>query len=618
MSKNAILANPIQNRSRKWTQYIYFLSSRTLFPLFIWAIMCLVLGVSIISVINARSDGYESSIFENIPIWSIGATMAISFFSIVFLFTGYASGKRKYLWIAMIIFVNLSFILIPFFKGYYSYGRADVPTNLALVDYIAYFGVVSSENIYPMLHILGAGTHLITGIKIPQLAQILLGALYILEASFILLSARFLLGNRNDIKIYAPIAVSIIFIGYVQFNTRFVTNSISFMMFPMIIFILLRSCQHSSKSDKLMISFLAITASVFHPLTGLVLILTCLAFSGFIRTGIKKFVSVNMLRIDSRHRIAVLAAIGLFLWIGSFYSFSAILIFRTRLFLSGEIGEGVQILGLLDQLNKATSGLLDVFILVILLFGSSIILVVLGLSSARQLFFSKSTFESIPRFSKYLGSRLYISALIIGILFGISLIGNWAFGPIRLLSYIQALCAILGVIPISSFLLQSNSRKRQVLIIAIMMTIFFGAWASAFHSPHNRMPNPQLTVADIEGGGWLYESANASNIIYMVMSEDPNRLIHGALIHEFSSGGYFEFEPIPDHFGYSENQYLYSSITTPSYVLIDTYSIELYTRVWNTMGRYSINDFTYLNQVDQSSMRIFDNGDVRIFECFEL
>ena len=130
-----------------------YLQSREFIKTFsIIAFVCIILSLIII-LKTPPADGYEISIYDQLPLFFWMCLLFSYMLGISILFQQVLAQKKSGMWFLgffIVIFVNIIVLSLPFFRDYAIYGRGDTLTHIGSVRDIINTGHIGNNNFYPI------------------------------------------------------------------------------------------------------------------------------------------------------------------------------------------------------------------------------------------------------------------------------------------------------------------------------------------------------------------------------------------------------------------------------------------------------------------------------------
>ena len=249
---------------------------------------CLFLTLAaVIIAVTGPAHGYEISIYNAYPafFWLL---ILLSFGCGLVILVGQAfaneSSKKWVTGFVILLLTNMLLFLLPFFREYVVYGRADVLTNIGYVKDILLTGHITAVgdqlvDIYPALHILAACVSDITMLSPEQVAilSVPLAVIFYMVSLYFL--SRIVCRNRSQILLAISFGSLPLFTGAYVF---FIPIDITFFLLPLTLLLFFRAYKGKTIRSRVALLIALISAVIFHPIEGAILtlvILTCFGIS---------------------------------------------------------------------------------------------------------------------------------------------------------------------------------------------------------------------------------------------------------------------------------------------------------------------------------------------------
>jgi len=545
--------------------------------------------------------GYVIDIYSVLPL-SFFASLIICYTigsGVIF----YNKGIIRKLGIMLLVFTYSAVLIIPYMLGYYSMGRADDMSYIGEYLQISISGNIAGWDIYPASHIFGASLSMLTNLD-PHIVSFMIPFVFsFLFAGGLFLFCRLIL---ND-QIFVNIAIPSSFIFYLgQYNFLNVPHALFFAIMPLFLYILFRFLKNPTFSNTILIFPLILLVPFMHPFIFLfvsLILITLIIFSRFL----KRFVELNYWQTT---HLFIIVIIGFFSWfifcsnlIGSFR--------RSYISYLKKITEPV----FFETTDKLIRIHLDSYHFLkfgMIYYGRYIIPFLIIIIAMIILYFK---WDRIP---KILKKRMVLLVYFYGFLLFLELI--LFFNPIishqpnrltnlNFIVYAQVPLFVLSVYVI--FIKPKLSIRRVVLLILLLSTIWGLSLFGAFNAPNTFKPNDALSINEIQGMKWFYQTRITGNVLTLITQIER--------FHDlFADGDDDTHILIPDHFGYINDSRSFSEINFKTgesyYIVLPTVDELAYQKVpgYMEVGRYNADDFRRFRN-DNSIIKIFDDLNIEIY-----
>lgn len=568
---------------------------------------CVFVSISNIVAFLNPANGLEMSVYNSTPlvVWAGIILCAIISFSLLAhqACRNCTSNISIYISGVLILLLSrISLLYVPFIRGYYTW-RGDNLTHIGFLKDIFSNYHLSSYNYYPITHLLLAEISYVTNLSIETVVNYstaLISAFYVV--SIYLISTIIFEGKKGRI-------LSVALAGIVLFDTYNVylmPNGWSIFYMPFVFYAYFKSFSNENirVGYRFLLVFLLVLYPFFHPLSSLMMIfMFCmLATIGYI---------LNYKSEDLRKYIKSVPSSGLLLeitilsiWILSFRRFHANF---QNIFYS--ILKG----GHFSALNQMTESLdkIDIHGFELL----SLIFKMMGDEFIFLMFSFLAAFIILKNFNKnlhfhivLLGSCTFMfGGLYAAYLFNL-IPGLENIGTSRLVSYLMLFTPIYV-----AFTICSSQKKHRIISLFIILMVLLASFISIlslFPSPYITQPTSQVTFMTVSGVAWFSEYRNSEYSEITILTP-TYRFADSILGFDASRDSFGSYDPIPNHFNYSQFDYLGASYDEDKYALITKLDTVLYDTVWKPVGRFTKNDFERM-KLDISINKLYTNGEFDI------
>ena len=558
----------------------------------------------IITLILHHPVGYVIDIYSALP-GSFFLTLIVCFLiGSVALLAG--TNRNRKLSILLLIFIQLTILIIPYMLGYYSMGRSDDMTYIGEYVHIANTGQIAGWDIYPSSLIIGAILTFIPGLAVNQAAFIVPIVFSLLFTVGLVLCCKIITTNR----FYVDIAILSSFVLYLgSFNFANTPNALFFAFVPLFIYVMFRYVKAQNLPNAIILLVLTILIPFTHPFI-FYFVFAFVTLLVLLNPIMKKLSDFDYRTLG--HPLLIMLCVFL-----AWFISSEVLLDQFRSSYLAYITRASQ-----SVLNE-TTGKLSIFDfniielskLLLVYYGRYIIPSIFIVLSFLYVILKKERLsEEMKKKLKFLIVLYLICLVLEGIIVVNPLITHTA-DRISNLNFI-----VYAQVPLFAFSMlvlfpRSGNGRKAIAGLAIVILVLTTTWGlslyGTFNSPNTFEPNSALAYNEVDSMKWFYESRADTNI-----STTSSQLTR---FHDLFDDGLIDNEiSIPDHFGYNQTQVSFSEATLKegqqTYVVIPTIDRLLYqdVPVYSTVARYTQNDFNRFT-IDPSVDKVYDGLNIEIY-----
>lgn len=527
----------------------------------------LLLCFSMLNIVSLpNTSGFEISVYSSYSNYFWYSFIASYVCGVLIIILSIYDNKKYNRWLygLLLLIINNSFFLIlPYLKGYFLYGRDDTLSHLGYVKDILDTGHFGASNFYPILHIIFSFIILITDIPRATslyLMLIIFNLLYIF--SIYILSYEFS-DKLSDRLIFLLFSIPLIFNF---FHATIHPSIISTYMIPLILkFYHIRKNKIYNFNYNVVFIFLTSMIAFLHPITTYFLIIIFIVFSILDKYNFR-FLSPPFYKVKNKLNIKMVEIILIMSIITTTWYFSFFTIqnmFRGIIeFILYQSGSSVLSMTLtpLTRANLTYSQIMNLFIN---RYGSTFLILFISFIMSILVFINfkikKKNIDSklIYYFYAYVGTVMMSVIMMLGYYV--------EFNPIR----IFRTPIILSVIFIGLFFINSFDDRIKFYSLALFSSItiilIILSLGNVYASPRTSVVNRQVTRMEIIGSQWfeLYKNPDIPLVINNPsgFGLGPNSIIRR--YEDFIFGvDSFDIERtnvsmirLPSHFGYNEINY---------------------------------------------------------------
>lgn len=578
-----------------------------------------ILGFLAISAINIiiflnPTKGYELSIYSSTPsvIWAFLLFSALCGIIIIILYllrSNYSTSNVWCLGLILLLLSRISILYVPYNRGYFSW-TGDNISHLGFVKDILVMGTFSSDNFYPITHLILSELTVVLNVK-PELivnyATALLSVFFVL--SFYLLG-KFLFPDKQY-AILATTSIGCVFFN--QYDLFLMPNGWSILFFPFSFYILYRAMIHQSPlSYKLLSIIILIFYPFFHPLSTLILILILGILTAIsILSGYSKITSsvLSKIRLPSDLSPLWLLLILLGVWTPWLLSFD---LFDNNVKLvveAGVSGSSPNVMeGMAEKLEKMNFSIIDTIIIIGKEMGDDLVFYVL--------FFLGSMYATIkwkmkPEFHHllvFIGVILLLGGLYASYIFNL-IPGLDSVGGPRLAAYSIVFTPLFAAI-VFVWMISKKNLFFVILCILLISAPMILSVFSLYPSPYVHRPSAQITSMDIHAMAWAIDNKDMAISFVGIMST-PNRFAEALLgVEKWNQRSDYQsyINIMPDHFNFPNALLVGQNFPEYTYLILNKLDRITYSTVYKPVGRFNDEDFIRIKG-DSSVSYIYTNGE---------
>lgn len=570
-------------------------------------------------ILSTKSvSAYEISIYGAYPFYFWGLVILSLLIGIIIMIKCYLNEKESNMWIfgfLGILLTNIVLLSLPLIRNYFMFGRGDVLTHIGYMKNILITGYVGS-NMYPILHILGVDTFLISNIglnRVTMMFPLFFSVFY--SISFYILFKK-VFENKKDI-ILGMVPASLLLLS--TFQTLFAPNAEALLLIPFFLYCYFNSRKSDNEYAFTIITIiLALLLTFLHPLVSIsvIFILLLIEVSSFIYSKYSK----NNSKLRNPYTLITIMAIIFLMW----QSYAYLIVQNLKRVFKWFIEESGQ-----SQLQNYSStlaygkpNLLDLICTVLNTYGSWIIVSLIALVTILYLVKNKNRLNFVNIFSS-LGFIFFIFWSFLTLSF------VYIFG----FSRTYALAILIAIFLVFTFLKiilsTKNKTKKKVktmfLCLIFIPLIFFSTF-NLYYSPPIKTPNEQVTASEYVGMQTFFEIRDDNFLVYefglsqqrffdgIYGTYDKNLTTSNKLNIDNKNLKFTNTTPI-DHFGYNNYSSVINYYNQTSYLLINDLGKETYPILYphyKDKWRFTPYDFKKLNN-DSGLSLVYDNANLEIY-----
>lgn len=520
------------------------------------------------------ADGYEL-LYQAYPtpVWAL---FAVGLMALVPVFATAPWSERHY-WpyaLALVVALFLLFNLLPLFRGWALYGRnqADVLAHVGYAKTLVRTGHVQDDNFYPVVHLLLAELSVL-GVPYRTLASLIPGVFTSLYVAGIYLLSREVTGHPTTAVVTLAAAIPFV---YGKFQHTVSPSILSFMLFPVVLFSILRF-RHTRRPSFLVLA-LAFTGVLvlFHPVTSLY-VLVALVVSLVVRLAYRRL----PIGPSTGDALAVGPELALFGWVtvawtAWYLRFPTIRRYvQITLTAAGDQQSSVAKEYGTDQL-AASSSLQQIVVGFVNQYGPIFLLSALAalavLVVLRRAWRAEAELPDVWLSTQF-GTGIAISLVTI-------FTYVVAFDPIRNSRYMVLMATISTGLLLSwlrrasTFGRPRSERVMLFLVVVLLATAVPVSLLNSYQSSHH------MTHSEKDGTEWFYEHRNPDvSAVSHSVSYKMEMFTRGTSYEESTFADFSSRAPVPRYFGYRDHGTAGAAMSdnhTSAYVVTKGYDTKYY------------------------------------------
>ncbi|CAG0999431.1 hypothetical protein METP3_03194 [Methanosarcinales archaeon] len=576
------------------------------------AIVCFILISLSISIAYANpARGYELSIYESTPyiVWFfliISIAGGVTIIAHQVYTREYNNSNFWLIGLMVLIISRITLLYIPYIRGYYTWNGDNI-SHIGYIKDILFTGYISSDNSYPIIHILLTALISISGAPVELIVNhsTALVSIFYVVSIYLLATA---VSPTRGVQLLSVAAIGgVLFNGY---DVYLMPNGWSVLYLSFVFFLFFKSLiKGQAQEYKLLLAVTLILFPFFHPLSSTILIvmlLTVVITQCLIYTIKYKKIFLQDISYHVLFYSILIVLTILLPWTLSFKKFNTNIRNLFDALTTGHGPEAIAEMG--KQLDKINIHGLDLVNLVLKMYGDEIIFLILSFITVIILFKNQK-----ERKNNNILIILLNITFVIGMMLALYLLniipGLKNIGAQRLESYLVIFTPILAGFALKH-LISKKAYFNIVICIAVIMIASIISIFSLYQSPYIMYPNIEVTLMNMHGVKWFIDYKNIEIGSTEIMSP-VGRFADGILGIDKSANriDIRHTSNIPDHFNYTVNNKLGESYITDNYAVITQFDRQIYDTVWKEVGRFHKEDFEKIEN-DSSVDQLYSNGEV--------
>lgn len=560
---------------------------------------------------NQGVKGYEISLYNEYPTYFWYSIFLCIFICLINLILHIGSNSKSPIsWrIAIIgmVMANSIVFLLPLIRRYALMGSGDPATHMGLIKNILHTGYIGA-NTYPMNHILVSITNLICSLDLNICMMLYPSIFYFLYVASSYLLLRTLLPDRTSVLVGIMLA-SVMFIGDAHFTPQAESN----FLLPFIYYIyFLRYSKKNALNYSVLIIICSIAMTFYHPITILFLIFSFSVIE--LLFIIYKKINIELdPNIRTSSYIIMALTIIFFMW----QSYTAIFLGPFKKVYEWLYVESTKLSTFeiyAEQIDRVKPDLIDIITSFMYVYGSSFILLLMGIISILVILHSSRNKGEKIDFYFLAFSIIFISCALLGYssLFIPASIGFGRFQVYALFTAIFLFSFAFG------YLLKEYKTYLKLLAIfsILLLVISYLSIFTLYLSPIVRSPGQHVTDSQLLGMNKFFETRN-ENFQLLQGGLSVSRMSDALFGTQITLKNIIYVTPkIPDHFGYTNSNHFGDNYGPyPMYLVMSTLFRITYQSLFPEFPekwRFNQMDFLMLEN-DVTVSKEYSNGELDIY-----
>ncbi|MGM0405331.1 MAG: hypothetical protein ACQEQM_04240 [Thermoplasmatota archaeon] len=557
------------------------------------------------------AEGYEVDIYGVYPWYLWGLMIASLSLGSIAVLLSKSKNFIKYGFVIIVV-TNLILLSLQFFRGYFFFVGGDLFTHVGFAKDILSSGHIPSFNFYPFQHVLTLDLYLICSISLEMSSRMLSIIFYLL----FVISLYVFLRNYSLTKFKFCLILGIFLIFGSQ-NLSPLPNILSFLFFPMILFLLTKIELDLSKLRLNAMLFIVVLSVIFfHPITSLYLLGILVLFK--LGTIILYEYFNNYYDLSYLNFTIILSFVA---WVSWHMGFSSLRMGITRTIssifydpsLNPRAEEYTNTLGMFDI------QVIDILKKFIFEFGMVSVLLLLVIVYLAYMTYDR---KKIKRFLKhrdilFLGGSVFLFAAWSTINFFADFVTFTRVFKFVILfsSLLLGLIFSFNTSPTVNFDFKDRVKHLSVLSILVVFILLISVFR-VYPAPISFSSNLQVTQQENEGMEWFFEVQDEDKLIWEegIRQHRWADFVYGSEGDERPEN--IRVEPnVENHFGYEERERMEENYT--GYFIKTDIHMITYRHIFSDYeGYWRFNESSYEEfDRDPSVNKIYNNG---FFESYDI
>jgi len=575
------------------------------------------LAVALLVISNSPATEYEPSIYEATPlvvwgclIFSIACGIGIVVHQV------YSRREGNNLWIiglALILLSTTIILSLHILRGYALFAiTGDPGSHLGFSQDVITLGHASKDSIYPITHIYLAQLSLVTGTTPTVWLKWLPVLFALLYMIFIYFLARSVLPNKGQVLLATVAGTALISGWYLNLTPNHLSN----LLFPLVLYLLVRSFTPGAMSWKLLFLFMVFLIPAFHPIpaTALLIVLWTISLPGKLLASFSRGASgFSEYRPRFNAAVSILLLVFTITWLSSFYVWAQTIRNIQRV---ATEGGPTAFTALMEIVGPGVEHAYSVAWQFSLHYTSIIIYIVLALIALFVLWRRRSNGKDTARLWGLYGPIFGIAILIVFLYFTFAMLG-----PVRLLHYIILMCTIFVGFVLYEFMRRFDSHHNwrakvaPLITIVLLLAVSVNGIVKVYGSPYTLAGSSQVTQAEIQGMDYLLHHIDTETPISywgVTVHRFYDFLLTPDEKTQFYMPRFKKKNRIPHHFGYDKYELIgqcYERFEKSKYMVISRTDRIYFTEMFPEIAHeyFLSEDFVRLEN-DISIDKLYVNG----------
>lgn len=572
-----------------------------------------VLALSVILFQTPPADGFEFSVYRGYPLYfwviAIGGLLCGQAVIVRHALGDESTSPSWRPGFVVIATVQALLFLLPYFRGYVSYDRADVLTHVGFIKNIQQMGLIPPTDIYPNIHLLTLTLSYATGVeplRIINTVSVVI-PVFSLVAWYALVARLF---DRRPALLTLPFAAVLIG-GSAYTNPS--PYAMSTQLVPFVLYLFVRMLQTRTLASKFALALTVVSVVIYHPLTTLFLIVGLVIYGGVHvvrRAGLLAGTTAEEHGLTGT-KVTTQLAFGVL--VGWYFQFTPILNKTgqvVRRLLTRSEGQS-QFESYTATVSETSPALVDIVVVALADYGITAVFLVLGGLYVLKLLADvwRGRGDELRTFEIAFAVAFVFFSMLSVLFLLFDLVVGWG----RVLTFVRFFGVLLVGLLFHQLYQRAGARGivTGLLVISLASVAAFGT-TDLYHSPMKATASHQVTESDVDGATWVLDHRDRytphvdqgielyrfGDMYYGTNKSEPRQRVQPQT-------------PLPPRrFGYANNSTLGASYEEEHYLVVTERGREFYPEMYPTYRnswRFYPSDYERLER-DGNVLRLYDNG----------
>ncbi len=569
----------------------------------------LLLVLTVILFLTPEANAYEISIYGAYPwyFWAIAAAGLV--IGNVVIIRSAAEGTSDWRYgLLLVLAVVALLVFLPSFRGYASFGRADVLSHIGFIRDIQNTGSIGDQNIYPNFHLLTLTLSHATGVDLPQIIMLMagIGSLFSI-LSFTALA--FTVFDRQRALLSLPFVM-------VLLTVQSVPYVFSTFLVPFVLYIFVLERRKHAYHLRVALVLCVLSLVIYHPITSLFVLLIFGVYEVARLLNRRELLGTDVgggADPVGTVPLSQLLVSVFMLWYLTFDKIASRFVTVLRNVTSiGETGSPVATYS--STVSQYTPALVDLLRILFVRYGQAVIVLTIGCLSTVVF----GVAASRRRLSSDVIRTMFVGAFVLFTGFSVLFfLADLLVGFERPLLYAQFFGALLAGVFLSKIVRRVGFRPSlNTAVYLIVAALVISSISGLYMSPLSISENQQVTEMELDGSKWYFES-RSDEVDLAEFGIDTYRFrdaLYGRYSFEDDQMITSNTDPVPAHFNYTEYDSLGASYDEDTYMILPTVGRIYYENLYpgyREFWNFNSSDFQRLNR-DRSVSRVYTNGDYTV------